>query len=60
MAEKPGGIDYDMAMMKIFLNPEEKINDPNQKISGNVEFMMVASFGAVSILWTKRRKSIQN
>jgi hypothetical protein len=49
-----------MVIVKMFLNPEERIVDPNLSISGNWEFVLGSFIITGPFLWTKRRKSIQN
>jgi len=58
LAEKPGDIDYDMVIMKMYLNPEEELIIPNSKISGSLEFVMMAFIGTVALIWIKKQKSI--
>ncbi|QEE17568.1 SBBP repeat-containing protein [Promethearchaeum syntrophicum] len=58
MANKTGSTDYDMAIMKMFLNPELRINNPNPTISGSWEFTLLPIIGTVSFILNKKRKSI--
>ena len=57
LSDKPGDSDYDMVLMKMYLNPEEKIKDPTaQTISGSWGFVMAASVGTVFLILTKKLK----